>query len=400
MKYGFTTGSAATAANKAALLFLITQVEKEIVVTTPAGRDYMPSIYGYEIHRKASDGISVGDYASCYVLKESGDDPDITAGIEIHSKVTIIDLNTNMYSVKITGGTGIGIVTRPGLDQTVGEYAINSVPRKMIEEAVRDVLNQYGLSAGINVEISVPQGVEIAKKTFNPHMGIEGGISIIGTSGIVKPMSTEALLDTIKLDINMQYEEGKETCVIVPGNYGVTFLENNYSMNEKEIVLCSNYVGDSMKFAVETGFKKILFCSHIGKMIKVSGGVMNTHSMYGDRRMEFMWDAIEEVIKNNSCSSQGTKVDFENEVNESMVNENEANEKIVNDEDINVIRDKIMSCVSTTAALNVLEEYGLIKSVSDVIVKKTKKQLEAVCDNRTSVDVILYENSYGELAKI
>lgn len=373
MKYGFTTGSAATAAAKAALLYMITGKEKEVMVQTPSGAVYIPSVYGLDCKKKTDGEINTGDLACCYVLKESGDDPDITSGMEIHAKVTV----TDSKEIIITGGRGIGKVTRPGLDQPVGEFAINSVPRKMITEAVRDLLFEHHLECGVEVEISAPEGEEISKKTFNPHMGIEGGISIIGTSGIVKPMSTEALLETIRLDINMQYQEGQDTCVIVPGNYGVTFLENNYHISEKEIVLCSNYVGDSMKFAVNTGFKKILFCSHIGKMIKVSGGVMNTHSMYGDRRMEFMWDAVKEVI------DRGLHLDEFN----------------IDECNVTKLKERIMDCVSTTAALNIIEEYGMIKSVSDVIVTKTKKYLEQACSEKASVDVILYENSYGELAR-
>lgn len=366
MKFGFTTGSAATAATKAALMYLITLEKNNISIVTPSGENYIPEVFGYECSRQSCNSLKAGDSASCYVIKESGDDPDITAGMEIYATVTL----TECRDVFITGGEGIGVVTRTGLDQKVGEYAINSTPRKTITEEVNNLIDEYDIEYGVTVKIAAPRGVEISKKTFNPHMGIEGGISIIGTSGIVKPMSTEALLDTIKLDINMQYSEGKTRCVIVPGNYGVTFLENNYAMNEKDIVLCSNFVGDSIRFAVDIGFKHILFCSHIGKMIKVSGGVMNTHSMYGDRRMELMLEAFLE-----------------------------ANNKDMESEDVKAISERILNCVSTTAALNVLEEFNVVKKVSEVIVEKTKKELEKVCSGKAIVDVILYENSYGELAR-
>lgn len=382
LRFGFTTGSAATAATAAALLMLLTGKKRDnIEIVVPAGENYSPAIYGHEITK---------EYASCYVVKESGDDPDITSGIKIFSKVSY----TSEPGVFITGGKGIGVVTRPGLDQGIGEYAINSVPRKMITEVITEILSEFDVrldtesndksinNIGIKVEISAENGEEIAKKTFNPHMGIEGGISIIGTSGIVKPMSSEALIETIKLDIKMQHEEGKDTCIIVPGNYGVTFLNEKYGYDEKDIVLCSNYVGDSIRFAVEEGFDKILFCSHIGKMIKVSGGILNTHSKYGDRRMELMSEAFLEA-----CNKLYIK-----EIDK-----------------INLVNSSILEQVSTTAALDEIaknlftdvdgNEINMICEVSKIIVEKTVRHLNICCESRAKISCILYENKYGELYK-
>lgn len=356
LKNGFTTGSAATAATKAALIMLITGKSIDRVrIVTPVGIEYKPEIINATISEY---------FASSGIIKDSGDDPDVTNGLEIVSKVRFADED----GVFITGGEGVGIVTRPGLDQGVSEYAINSTPRKMICNAVYEVLDDYGINRGVKVEISVPKGREIAEKTFNPHMGIEGGISIIGTTGIVEPMSTRALVDTIKLDIKMQFSEGKNRCIIVPGNYGVTFLKNNYNIDEKDIVLCSNYVGDSIKMAVDVGFKDILFCSHIGKLIKVSGGYMNTHSSYGDHRMELMCRAYKEAC---------------------LKNEKEASEEMVN---------YIMDCVSTTAALDAISKIGMVKEVSDEIVNKALFYLKEAADNKAKIECIMYENSYGELA--
>lgn len=383
LKSGFTTGSCATAASKAALTMLITKNEiNSVKIVTPAGVEYSPVIYGAEICE---------NHACCYVIKESGDDPDITAGIKVYAEVSYSDSG----DIEITGGKGVGKVTRPGLDQPVGEYAINSTPRKMIKAALQGVLDDYDIERGVKVTISIPEGVEIAEKTFNPHMGIEGGISVIGTSGIVEPMSTKALIDTIRLDINMQYKEGMNKCIIVPGNYGVTFLKNNYEISDKQIVLCSNYVGDSIKMAVEVGFKEILFCSHIGKLIKVSGGIMNTHSSYGDRRMELMKEAYVEA-----CSVLDMMED-------------------------KLLSEEILNCVSTTAALFLLEKkYAddaneaqnidsvknggtsehktnyMIDEVSKIIVTKSKRYLEEACNFEASLQVILYENNYGLLASI
>jgi len=372
LRSGFTTGSAATAAAKAALIMLITKEEiNSVEIDTPSGIKYFANVYHQEINYKRDNGektlcqIDENTYSKCCVKKDSGDDPDVTDGIEIYAKVSF----TNSGTVEITGGEGVGKITRPGLDQPVGEYAINSTPRKMITETLQNILFDNDIEAGLKVEISIPKGMEIYEKTFNPHMGIEGGISIIGTTGIVKPMSTEALLDTIRLDIKMQYSEGRDTCIIVPGNYGVSFLEKNYKLKEKEIVLCSNFVGDSMRFAIETGFKNILFCSHIGKMIKVSGGMMNTHSMYGDRRMELMCQAYIEAC-----------IEKQKSFDEDVINH-------------------VMECVSTTAALDVLNEIDMVTEVSKIIVHKTVKKLEEVCDNKASIKCILYENNYGELAR-
>ncbi|MDO4188006.1 MAG: cobalt-precorrin-5B (C(1))-methyltransferase CbiD [Lachnospiraceae bacterium] len=371
IKNGFTTGSCAAAATKAALMMLISGKKiNEIKIITPSSDIYSPQICNAAIAKLYKGKLSIGDYASASVIKESGDDPDITNSLEIVSFVTFVE---GQRRITIKGGEGVGKVTRPGLDQPVGEYAINSTPRKMITEVVEELLENNDIDYGVEVTISVPKGCEIAEKTFNPHMGIEGGISIIGTTGIVKPMSTEALVETIKLDINMQYSEGKKTCIIVPGNYGVTFLTNKMNVSDKDIVLCSNFAGDSVKMAVDAGFRKILFCSHIGKMIKVSGGVLNTHSMYGDRRMEFMVDAFVEAVNNNQGKIENTRV--------------------------TEIKNRIMECVSTTAALDVISEIDFVKEVSSVIVNRTVGHLSDACDNKAEINVILYENNYGELAR-
>jgi len=357
---------------------LITKsIISDISIFTPSGDSYTPKLYEQKI-----DCDEEGEYAECYVVKESGDDPDVTAGIKIYSRVRM----TNNPCIEIKGGRGIGKVTRPGLDQPVGEYAINSTPRKMIEYELTSMLEMYDIESGVSVEISVPDGETIAQKTFNPHMGIVDGISIIGTSGIVKPMSTEALIDTIKLDINMQYSEGMDRCIIVPGNYGVTFLHKEYGIDEKQIVLCSNFVGESIRMAVDAGFKKILFCSHIGKMIKVSGGIMNTHSQYGDRRMEFMCDAYREACMlpcnmNTVIRKTGTE---------------ECTEICTYDKSVEA---RIMECVSTTQALHVLDELGMVKVVSKVIADKSLKHLKEECNTETEIECILYENSFGELAR-
>lgn len=355
LKSGFTTGSVATAAAKAATWMLLSGKKKEnICIITPSKKEYVALVE--EAHIELNR-------ASCVIHKEASDDPDITAGAAI--EVTVEKCTDGII---ITGGKGVGVVTRPGLDQKVGEYAINSTPRRMIEKEVSEVMDTFDYKGGLKVIVSVRDGEEIAKKTFNPHMGIEGGISIIGTTGIVEPMSTKAILDTIKLDISMQYSEGKKVCIICPGNYGVTFLSNKYGVKSEDIVTCSNYAGDSVKYAIDQGFKKILFVSHIGKLIKVSGGIMNTHSQYGDHRMEIMAASYKEACLKSGC---------------------DADEKIIK---------SILEQVSTTAALDILNEIDFVKETSDVIVLNAGMHLNKIAVSG-NVECILYENNYGELSR-
>lgn len=393
LKKGFTTGSVATLAAKAAVYMLLTgEIIDEDYIILPGGEKYASKIFAPYVDENKKQ-------ASCFVKKPESDDPDVTAGIKIYATVSLTQADnsdelqektkynrntdfTDMASAKIeenieiTGGEGIGIVTRPGLNQKISEYAINETPRKMIKQAVSEVMDELGFYGRLKVEISAPEGIEIAKKTFNPHMGIEGGISIIGTTGIVEPMSTKALTDTILLDLKMHYEENNKRCIIVPGNYGVTFLKNSYGISEKEIVLCSNYVGESIKMAVDTGFKNIIFCSHIGKLIKVYGGIMNTHSMYGDHRMELMKTAFLKIMGGNTEYLDTSE--------------------------------EIMNCVSTTAVLDLLfnSQNGkqIVNDISNEIVRESLNNLYKAAkmsekfDDDILIKCIMYENSYGELS--
>jgi cobalt-precorrin-5B (C1)-methyltransferase len=281
MRNGFTTGSCAAAAAKAATFMLLGGNKKQkIEIDTPAGIRYTPDI----------EEITMGEnYVSCAVRKDSGDDPDVTNGILVYANVTNGDCSGLSHSdVVIDGGEGVGRVTRPGLDQPVGNAAINSVPRQMIEKEVREVMDLFDFHGSLNVIISVPGGVELAAKTFNPRLGIEGGISIIGTTGIVEPMSMKALIDTIRVELRQVKEMGASIAVVSPGNYGLDFMKEKYNYDLNKAVKCSNFIGDTIDIAAELGFTKLLLCGHIGKLIKVSGGIMNTHSKEGDCRMELM----------------------------------------------------------------------------------------------------------------
>ena len=325
LRLGFTTGSCAAAGAKAAVYMLLTgRVKDRISITTPKGIVFDAQIV--DIVRSESS-------VSCAVIKDGGDDPDVTTGAHIVSTVSFLPAknasdcahsstdatsettanfaqnssasdNANSAThatpstsatsiahkpyVVIQGGEGVGRVTAPGLDQKPGEAAINHVPREMITKEVLEVCRLCDYNGGILVEVSVPEGEELAEKTFNPRLGIKGGISILGTSGIVEPMSSQALLDTIRTELNQKKALGFDVATVSPGNYGLEFMKEKYGYDLDKSIKCSNFIGETIDMAVELGFKKFLLTGHIGKLIKVSGGIMNTHSKEADCRMELL----------------------------------------------------------------------------------------------------------------
>ena len=271
---GYTTGTCAQAATKAAAWMLLTgEKVRETEVILPNG----------ETARFPIEGIKIEEGAvSCGVKKDSGDDPDITNGILVESWVERI--RESAYLVE--GGIGVGRVTKPGLNQPVGASAINRVPREMIRKELSDAAQKTGYEGGLKAVISIPDGEKLAERTFNPRLGIKGGLSILGTSGRVEPMSEQALLDTIRLEMQVKYAEGKRYLILSPGNYGLDFLKQSYGIEETDVVKCSNFIGDSIDMAAETGYQGLVLVGHIGKLIKVAGGIMNTHSKWADCRME------------------------------------------------------------------------------------------------------------------
>ena len=276
LRSGFTTGSCAAAAAKAASWMLLTGCEKQhISIITPKGTAFDAMILDIKRTRES---------VKCAVRKDGGDDPDVTTGALVYAEVSLSDTE----GINVDGGEGVGRVTRPGLDQPVGEAAINSVPRAMIKQELTDVAEACGYEGGFDVIVSVPRGKEIAARTFNPRLGIEGGISIIGTSGVVEPMSEQAILDTIKVELRQQMAEGNMTAFISPGNYGLDFMKENYGMDLDRSVKCSNYIGLTVDMIKELGFDGMLLTGHAGKLVKVAGGIMNTHSREADCRMEII----------------------------------------------------------------------------------------------------------------
>lgn len=272
LRYGYTTGSCATAATKACALALCEGIVSEKVsISTPKGWDIEIDVYDLKVE---------GNSSSCYVIKDGGDDPDMTNGMRVFSKVTLRDDEL----INITGGTGVGVVTKPGLSVDIGKSAINPTPLRTIEDEVKKVLGDRGA----NVVISAPEGVEIAKRTFNPKLGIEGGISIIGTSGIVEPMSEDAIIETMKIELSVFKETyGERLLLLSPGNYGRDFCVEN-GMDISGLVKTSNYIGEVIDEALRLGVKRVLWVGHSGKMIKVAGGNFNTHSKISDSRMEII----------------------------------------------------------------------------------------------------------------
>lgn len=268
LRCGYTTGSCAAAAAKAAALMIEKGKKIDYVeIDTPAG-----VILKLEVNNQ----ILGENRACCSIIKDGGDDPDVTDGMEIYAEVEKKDDG----KITIDGGIGIGRIERKGLFGEIGEAAINPVPKEMIEKEVREVSN-----SGYNIVIYAPEGEKISQKTYNKNIGISGGISIIGTKGIVYPMSEDALIKTIYMEVDMIEEKyGKENIILVPGNYGEKIADSLGLVNGR--VKVSNYIGDSLLYIYNKGFKSMTLIGHVGKFSKLSIGVFNTHSRICDARME------------------------------------------------------------------------------------------------------------------
>lgn len=358
MRYGFTTGSCAEAAAKAAAYMLLSGRQKNtITIETPKGIPYTAEILEITRGEKA---------VQCAVRKDGGDDPDITSGALIYAEVSLTD-HTRMQAtdtrIHIDGGIGVGRVTKPGLDQPVGNVAINHVPREMIAKEVLEVCDLMDYKGNLQVIISVPEGKAIAKQTFNPRLGIVGGISILGTSGIVEPMSNQALLDTIRVELNQRRAEGFDYIAVAPGNYGLDFMKKAYGYDLDKSVKCSNFIGVTIDMAVECGFTRMLLTGHIGKLIKVAGGIMNTHSKEADCRMELL---------SAFAIHEGAGAD---------------------------VAAKILDCVATEDAVRLLREAGKQQEVMDYAMERIMFYLNKRAGGRMQIDCIMYDNTFGELAK-
>ena len=354
LRYGYTTGSCAAAASKAAAAMLLSGKEISYVeLHTPKGIDLRLEVLD----------ISREDNAvSCAIQKDGGDDPDVTNGILIYAKVSREPADE--AQIIIDGGIGVGRVTKPGLEQPVGAAAINKVPRQMIRKNLEAVCEQYHYHGKLSVVISIPSGVELAAKTFNPRLGIVGGISVLGTSGIVEPMSEQALIDTIRVEMRQKLANGMEYLLVVPGNYGIDFLDQyGHGIQLEDAVKCSNFVGEALDAAVEFGAKGVLLVGHIGKFIKLAGGIMNTHSHNADARMELL---------TVHAALLGAPVE---------------------------LLQKMMECVTTDDALKYLKEADLMEPVMERIMEKMEFYVNQRAQHQLELGVITFSNVFGILGQ-
>ena len=362
MRYGFTTGSCAAAAAAAACYMLLTGRKKEeMTILTPKGISYTAKLVDISINESS---------AACAIVKDGGDDPDITTGAHIVAEAAFLqkespqkDKTDAVQQIIIRGGKGVGRVTKPGLDQPVGEAAINHVPREMIEKEVRRICALCDYNGKLQVTISVPEGEEIAQKTFNPRLGITGGISILGTSGIVEPMSSQALLDTIQVELRQKKAMGQQMIAVTPGNYGLDFMKEAFAYDLDKSVKCSNFIGNTIDMAAETGFCGMLLTGHIGKLVKVSGGIMNTHSKEGDCRMELLAAA---ALKSGGSKTQALE---------------------------------ILDAVTTEEGIRILQEGGNLQKTMQILMEKIMFYLQKRAAGRLQIECMMYANGYGLLAE-
>ncbi|CEH35835.1 cobalt-precorrin-5B (C(1))-methyltransferase CbiD [Romboutsia lituseburensis] len=283
-KRGYTTGSCATGAAKAATYMLLTKKKIETInIDTPKG------IF---LTLKLDNIVIMNNYVECSIEKDGGDDIDATHTMHIHARAEIIKKQGD-EDIVVCGGNGIGVVTKKGLSVEVGKAAINPVPMKMINSEIRKIIgddsSQYlEQDEALKITIFAPKGEEVAKKTFNPRLGIIGGISIIGTTGIVEPMSDEGWKKSLSIELQMKKEQGLNKIILVPGNHGEQFIKENLNLDMKYVVRTSNFIGYMLKEAQRMGYKEILMAGHIGKFIKLSAGIFNTHSKVADARSEIL----------------------------------------------------------------------------------------------------------------
>ena len=350
LRCGFTTGTCAAAASAGAARMLLSgKVIENITVITPSGNSVTVGL---------TDIKKENDYVSCAVQKDSGDDPDVTDKILVYSTVSY-----EKSGITVDGGEGVGRVTKKGLKQQIGEAAINPVPRKMIEEQLKTAASDYSYDGGLKAVISVPMGIQIAKKTFNPRLGIEGVISILGTTGIVEPMSEQALIDTISVELDVRKAQNEEFIIVTPGNYGQDFLRDNLGIAVDKCVKCSNFIGDTIDMCIEKGFKSMLLVGHIGKLSKLGCTIYNTHSRYADGRMEAL------ALCAALCGAERE------------------------------VLENILGCITTDAALEILKKEGIFDETIKMLEKRIDRSLKLRAKGSIEIGMITFSEEYGILCK-
>lgn len=351
LRKGWTTGSCAAAAAQAATLFLLTgNAPSSVRLDTPSG---------VSLKLPVEKAYRDGNAAVCAVRKDAGDDPDVTNGILIAARVC----QSDVPGVRIDGGEGVGRVTLPGLACPVGAAAINPGPLAQITEAVERVALGVGMKGGFAVIISAEHGAEIAQATFNARLGIVGGISILGTSGIVEPMSEQALMDTTHVMLDSAYAQGRRIALLCPGNYGMDFARDTLGLDLENSVKCSNFIGDALDWAVYRGFPEILLVGHAGKLVKLAAGVMNTHSAVADGRQE-IFTAYAAL-----CGAEIPTLEA------------------------------LMQAVSVDACIAILDAVLLRKPVLARIAAAIAERLNHRLRGRARAEFVIFTNKYGVLAQ-
>lgn len=351
LRCGYTTGSCATAAAKAAATMLLTGERVATVrIDTPKG---------VVLELEPLEVELAEQYVSCAIRKDSGDDPDDTNGVLVFAKVEKVA----EPGVHIEGGVGVGRVTKPGLACAVGGPAINPTPRRMITAEVGSVMEQAGYSEGLLVTISIPDGVEIAKKTFNPRLGIIGGLSVLGTSGIVEPMSEKALIETMYVEMRAQKARGNKNLLVFFGNYGEDFTRDVMHLDLEGAVTCSNFVGELLDYAVFLGFETLLLIGHSGKLVKLAQGVMNTHSKYADCRTELF--ALEAMFHGASIE----------------------------------VGQEIYHCLTTDEVTKILKREQIFEPVMDKVTERIDFYMQHRVHGKIKTAAFMFSNVYGILGK-
>ena len=351
LRCGYTTGSCATAAAKAAATMLLTGERVATVrIDTPKG---------VVLELEPLEVELAEQYVSCAIRKDSGDDPDDTNGVLVFAKVEKVA----EPGVHIEGGVGVGRVTKPGLACAVGGPAINPTPRRMITAEVGSVMEQAGYSEGLLVTISIPEGVEIAKKTFNPRLGIIGGLSVLGTSGIVEPMSEKALIETMYVEMRAQKARGNKHLLVFFGNYGEDFTRDVMQLDLEGAVTCSNFVGELLDYAVFLGFETLLLIGHSGTLVKLAQGVMNTHSKYADCRTELF--ALEAMFHGASIE----------------------------------VGQEIYHCLTTDEVTKILKREQIFEPVMDKVTERIDFYMQHRVHGKIKTAAFMFSNVYGILGK-
>ena len=357
LRCGYTTGTcAALGAAGAARLLLTGHAPESVALRTPKGIVVeVAPLYC----RPAGAG------ADCAIEKDGGDDVDVTTGLPV---IAAVELLPDTTEIRISGGKGVGRVTKAGLDQPVGEAAINHVPRQMIAEALQREAESACYTGGFAVTISIEGGEEVAKRTFNPHIGVEGGLSVLGTSGIVEPMSQQAILDTIQLEMNQArlrpHPGTPQRLILAPGNYGLDYLHGTLPRLEKiPVVKCSNFIGDTLDMAAAAGFEEVLLIGHVGKLCKLAGGIMNTHSHTADCRTELFCTYA-------ALSGAGQEVCA-----------------------------ALLHAATTDACIEILDKAGLRAPVLAGLVDAIQTHLDRRAAGAFRVGAILFSNQHGPLGQ-